>query len=136
MVVGGSWAGIRAGERGVFGVGSSHSTRFKFKDLCLFVFGGGVREMGARRGKVMGGGYSIVRNWANTGKNHLPYWKETKAARSPSSVRMPQSTVPPLYLLRHAGRVCIREGILHLDPSDFTKEPVRSSVRAIFLARH
>ena len=60
-VVGGSWAGIRAGEGGAFCVGSSHSTRFKFKALSIFVFGGGVGEMGARRGEVVGAWYSIVR---------------------------------------------------------------------------
>ena len=47
-IVGGSWAGIRTGEGGEFGVGSSHSTWFKFRDLCLCGFGGGVGEMGAR----------------------------------------------------------------------------------------
>ena len=47
VVVGGWGAGLRASEEGVFGVVSSHSTRFKVKVLCLCVFGGGVEEMGA-----------------------------------------------------------------------------------------
>ena len=47
-IAGGSWAGIRTCEGGEFRVGSSHSTRFKFRSLCLCVFGGGVGEMGAQ----------------------------------------------------------------------------------------
>ena len=61
VVVGGWGAGLRASEEGVFGVVSSHSTRFKVKVFCLCVFGGGVEEMGSRRGEVVGGGYNTVR---------------------------------------------------------------------------
>ena len=61
VVIGGSGAGLRAGEEGAFGEVSSHSMRFKAKALYLCIFGGGVRKMGARRGEVMGGGYSTVR---------------------------------------------------------------------------
>ena len=51
---GGSGVGLRVGQEGALGVVSSHSTRFKVKILCLCVFGGGVGEMGARRGEVVG----------------------------------------------------------------------------------
>ena len=54
VVIGGSGAGLYASEEDALGVVNSHSTRFKVKILCLCVFGGGVGEMGARRGEVVG----------------------------------------------------------------------------------
>ena len=50
VVFGGSGARLRAGKEDALGVVSSQSTRFKVKVLYLCVFGGGVEEMGARRG--------------------------------------------------------------------------------------
>ena len=43
------------------GAGSSHSTRVKFIDLCLCIFRGGVRDVGARCANPVVSGHSTVR---------------------------------------------------------------------------
>ena len=51
-MVGGSLAGARTSDGDEFGVGSSHSTRVKFRALCLCIFYGGFGEW--RRHEIVG----------------------------------------------------------------------------------
>ena len=60
-MVGASRAGAQVGDEGKFGAGSSHATQVKLRALCLCIFGGGVRDMGARRGEVVVGGDNTIR---------------------------------------------------------------------------
>ena len=49
------------GDEGEASAGSSHSTRVKFIDLCLCIFRGGVRDVGARCANPVVSGHSTVR---------------------------------------------------------------------------